>query len=334
MKQLFVVWARYQRRPLTMRKHFGYDLVFLPPIIRNKFMKPIISYPVQVLKTICAIFRHQPDVLWVQAPPNFLLHVAWLARKFNKRPLKIVADLHNRALTPLWFRLPLTRKVLNSFDRILVHNQAVRRTALAKGITAERLQVLEDLTPYITPVANLERTTECPRFVMPCSFADDEPISTVIATAHELPKFEFYLTGDRSRVQASGLLENVPPNVTFTGFLDQEAYDGLVGRSTGVLCLTRYDGIQLSSAIEAIGAGKPLIISDTPLLRSLFEQGLFTDNSIDGLRIACCEAAANYAYYASRSLSMQRDSTRLTRWHEQAKSVKCALGTISSTNSD
>ena len=65
----------------------------------------------------------------------------------------------------------------------------------------------------------------------------------------------------------------MPPNVTLTGFLSDEAYGGLVCGADVVMTLTTRDHTMLRGAYEAIYQGTPVIVSDWPLLREALRRG-------------------------------------------------------------
>ncbi|KQS80008.1 hypothetical protein ASG25_02970 [Rhizobium sp. Leaf384] len=245
-------------------------------------------------------------MLWIQTPPNVLLNIAWLFRFVSVGKLVVVADVHNSACSKLWFSVPLTRRLLNSIDVVLVHNDEVRQTALAVGILPYRLLELEDRVP-LSPGADIDAPPSGRlKFVAPCSFRPDEPVLALIEAARRLPDYYLLMTGDRVRAENIGYLDNKPDNVMFTSFLPVARYADLIADATGMICLTTEEGIQLSSAIEAVASGKPMIISDTVLLRSLFPTGLFVDNSAESLTIACAQAVRHFSRYAADTRSLRR----------------------------
>ncbi|MGU3541080.1 glycosyltransferase [Methylobacterium sp. A54F] len=294
------------------------------PVTRHRVVKATVGYPIQALRTLAQIVRHKPDVLWIQAPPNVLVHIAWLGRLLRWHRMKIVADLHNASLSRFWLAVPMTRRLLNTFDIVIVHNEMMRTFAVEKGLSADRVRVLEDRTPDIAPTT-AAGSAERPYVVMPCSFSRDEPVLEVIAAARLVPEIDFLATGDSRSAAKRSLPTDLPPNFRLTGFLEADAYERLIAGSLGMLCLTTEDGIQLSAASEAVGFGKPMIISDTSLLRSLFGAGLFVDNSPEAIGDACRAVLKDYRCYASATQTLQLDARRSDRWQAQASSVAAIL---------
>lgn len=328
LKQLYVAWIKFQRRPLTMQDSFGYDLRFVPTLpVNNSVMKALVSYPVQAFQTIYLMLTVRPDVFWIQSPPNILLHMTWLFRLLSAGKLAIIADLHNSAFSKLWFSVPFTRRILNSFDLVLVHNEAVFEMAVNMGIDRKVLHVLEDQVPDFAFGAEQDAQPKGrPYFVAPCSFRPDEPVAEILKAARAVETVDVMVTGDIARAQDLAYLDGKPQNVTFTGFLSREDYEALIAGATGIICLTTEEGIQLSSAIEAVASGKPMIISDTRVLRSLFDTGLFVDNTASTIAGAFRDIVADFPRFAELTRSLRRDGVRQERWATQAEGLIRKLG--------
>lgn len=325
-KQIYIAWVEYQRRPTSMSDYFGYHVRFIPTVFaRWVVFKILFGYPWQALLTAWIILTQRPGVIWIQMPPNFLAHLCLFLRlAYSRNRPVLVADLHNSALAAPWLSVPFTRRLLQDFDLVLVHNETMRIAAAHLGIDERNLHVLEDRSPSFGDGA-LHSPHGRPCFVMPCSFYKDEPVGNVIEAARLMPDYDFMITGPRIRAEGRGLVRNVPGNVTFTDFMPVAEYDALVGRASAILCLTTMDGIQLSAASEAVGAGKPMIVSDMPLLRNLFEAGYFVDNSVEALHEACRAVAANYPRYAALTVGLRDDAKRNRRWQAQAAPIRDLL---------
>lgn len=306
-----------------MDRYFGYCVRFVPPILtRWTLLKIVIGYPLQVLQTAWIVLTERPAIVWVQLPPNFLVHLCLLLRLVLwKKSLRLVADLHNAALHPHWLWVPYTRRILRDFDLVLVHNEMMHTTARRLGVDESNLRVLEDQSPDYRGIP-AGHPAGRPFFVMPCSFHKDEPVRNVIEAARQLPDYDFKITGLRSRAAHQGFLDALPGNVTFTGFLPVSVYDKLIAQASGILCLTTMDGVLLSAGGEAVGAGKPMIVSDFPLLRSLFGSACFVDNSIESLKDACRTIAGDYTRFAARTAELRDSTERNQRWLAQAAPIR------------
>lgn len=319
--QIYIAWTNFQRRAETLQDVFGYQLFYVEGHHHHPLFKLILDYPRQLFET-CKLLRGLVRTVWVQSPPSFIIHIVFAYRLLSRRPFKIIVDVHNAGFNRRWFSFPLTLFLLNKADVVIIHNNAVKVDALAKGVLPERLCVLEDRVPqFIFHPPNYTHASVRHTIVMPGSFREDEPIYQVIEAARMTPEFNFVITGEIGRA-IKGLMDNQPANVAFPGFLEEKQFDELLLNASAILCLTSQDGIQLSAAIEALGAGKPMIVSDTPLLRQLFgEAGLFVKNTPREIADVCREAIGRYDYYASATERLRHDPSRQARWSEQANAV-------------
>jgi glycosyltransferase involved in cell wall biosynthesis len=125
--------------------------------------------------------------------------------------------------------------------------------------------------------------------VMPCSFAADEPVEEVIEAMRMVAGegITLHVTGNPSR---RGPMEDVPDTVRFTGFLPLDDYEQLILSADAVMVLTKARYAMLCGCYEAVAAGKPLITSNTPVLRDYFEPAVFVETEVssiaEGLRKA------------------------------------------------
>lgn len=319
-EQLFVAWTRFQRRAESMQSFFGYEAHYVPPPFARTWLKPF-GYAVQAWRTLRLIRRTRPRVLWLQLPPTFLPHLVLLARPLaGGRDMRIVADCHNRTFRPPWSRMPGLARLLNRMDATIVHNDEVAGTAAALGVAADRLMVLEDRAPAFAPAPARPGPADAqaaPAVLVPCSFNPDEPIAALLDAAAAAPELRFLVTGNLDRARARGFVGRAPANVTFTGFLPTADYERLLAEATVVLGLTTIEGIQLSVAGEALSAGKPMVLSDTAILRALFgAAAVMTANEPAAIAAACRAAAADAGTLAARAVRLRE--ARDARWLERA----------------
>jgi hypothetical protein len=116
-----------------------------------------------------------------------------------------------------------------------------------------------------------------------CSFNPDEPIAQILAAARQLADVNFHVTGNPSAAGAA-LKENLPANVSLTGFLSDAEYAALISTADAVMALTTRDHTMLRAAWEAVYQSTPVIVSDWPTLRESFDSGaVHVDNTVDGI---------------------------------------------------
>jgi len=275
MKQIFVAWTTFQRRQVSMAPHCGFELLFLPVKRSTGIFAKGAQYLRNGWQTLLTLREKRPDVVWIQLPQVPLLWVALAYRLLANRRATIVADCHNKMFRRPWSAFPLGVRQLRRCDVVLVHNDDVLGQALALGVPRKKLSVVED------PAASYGEPKPCtlfpeiprPWLVFPASFNEDEPLTELLQGAAQAPELSFLVTGNTRNCKDRSLIANAPKNVHFVGFLPTADFDSLITGCDAVVGLTRFDGIQLSVCGEAVGAGKPMLNSDTGTLRRLFSAG-------------------------------------------------------------
>jgi glycosyltransferase involved in cell wall biosynthesis len=115
------------------------------------------------------------------------------------------------------------------------------------------------------------------------SFASDERVGIVLEAAARLPDVTFRVTGDSRRIPRS-LLKNKPDNCRLTGYLPYARYVGLLRGVDAIAALSTRNHTLLMGGFEAVSLGKPLLVSDWPLLRDYFSLGaVYVPNTVEGL---------------------------------------------------
>lgn len=268
-RDLYLAWTGFQRRAVSMQEILGFDLRHLPPPHDSRWRKPL-GYVAQARDTVRLVRSGGYDTVWVQTPPTFLVHLLLALR--SRQRFRLIADCHHGALLPPWSRIPGAISLLNRCEVVLMHNSETLEKAAAMGVDRNRMVVLEDPPPpnFHAGPATPGVVPEQAYVLVPCSFQYDEPIPILLEAARAVPELRFLVTGNRKRADAQGFTAGAPDNVTFTGFLDVPDYNALLANATVVLGLTTAEGVQLSVANEALGAGRALVLSDTRILRTMF----------------------------------------------------------------
>jgi glycosyltransferase involved in cell wall biosynthesis len=317
-RDLYVAWIGFQRRALSMQEILGFELRFVPPPFASKWLKPA-GYIWQALETSWLVLSRGPRRVWIQSPPTFIPHILVFLRLFRR--FEIIADTHHEALIAPWGRIPGALSMLNRCNRVLVHNEESLEEAQRLGVERRRLLVVEDPPPpNMLPASGMEG--EAASYVLvPCSFKSDEPIEVLLGVARRLPDIEFRVTGNRARAEAQGYTGRAPANVTFTGFIPLEDYDRTLQQAAVVLGLTSEEGIQLSVANEALGAGRALVLSDTRVLRMMFgSAALLTPNTVPGLAATLGEALERRSELEEKSQALR--ARRQIEWLEVIRGIE------------
>ncbi len=333
-RQLYLQWLRFQRRPISMQAFFGFELAFLSTPLNLRILRPL-DYLWKAVATLNLVWRRRPEIVWVAGTPVFALQsILAFHLIFRPRP-KIVVDCHNAVFYPPWSRMPFVARSLRSADLCLVHNASVVALAKRMGVEASRLVVLEDRPATRAPAVSNAKLP-APRgsyVVFPSGFRSDDPLRIVLAAGRLLAPTPLFITGDYHRMHArSRFAESSAANVHVTGFLEREEFDALLTGAGVVLGLTAREGVQLSVANEAVGFHRPLVLSDTATLRSMFPKGTVFVETADPESIAqgCRAALAAQARLAAEiaELADERDA----QWQNEAAAVARRLGLARETS--
>jgi glycosyltransferase involved in cell wall biosynthesis len=332
-RHLYVCWTRYQRRAESLQALLPLEVCFIAPISQNRALR-LPSYLLSALASLRIIFRSDPETLWLQLAPSLLLYPAFLYKCLMRPDMLLVADCHNGLLRSKWLRLPLIRRLLRKCDLVLFHNAMVLERARKLGIAGQHVQLLH--TPPAVPTNRARRpqvaATLGPTFVlMPASFSGDEPIETVLGAAARLPHLTFVVTGNAAVAHRKHDLQNLPPNVVLPGFLPAAELDWLLAHASAVLALTIQSDIELSAGNEALGFGRPLVVSDSWVSRHLFgEYAVLVDPlSVDSLKHGI-EHAIQHPASESRIESRRRQRMAASCRETQAIAMQLTRGRLRS----
>lgn len=313
-----------------MRDIVGFECWFYPMPKSGRLVK-LINYIRLFFKSVQELRRSAPAVVWVQLPQVPVLWAALVYRALASKPVKVVADCHNAQLRKPWSHFPLALWSLKQADAILVHNEAMLNQAKMIGWPIGKVLVLEDVPAMgkdMPPSGLALKHILAPKpwVVFPGSFAADEPIEEVLTAARMAPEITFIITGRPDKAKQNGHnIEDLPGNVVLPGFLPVALFDDILREANVVIGLTREEGIQLSVCNEALGFGRPLVTSDTQILRELFGAAavLVDTKSPASIAEGCREALAHADVYAEKSKLLA--VTRLMAWKEMQLSKLLSL---------
>ncbi|MBM7241658.1 glycosyltransferase [Rhodococcus fascians] len=219
-------------------------------------------------------------------PPFPLLLVCWAYCHLTKAAL--IADAHSGAFNDKKWQWT-TRWVLRLLQGhiLIVTNKDIAPSAFEEGSKTHAVVLHDALasrpaTAQRNDVRERVQKSVRPRYVLfPASYASDEPISNVIAAATLCPELKWVLTGNPK----SDIGSACPPNVEFTGFLQENEYDKALDEASVVLALTNRDATMQRAGYEALLAGRPLVASDTSVLKEFHgSSALYTDNTPEDIR--------------------------------------------------
>jgi glycosyltransferase involved in cell wall biosynthesis len=142
-------------------------------------------------------------------------------------------------------------------------------------------------------------------------------LEEILTAAREMPEIDFFITGNKKRARLE-VLALASANTHFTDFLPQRSYYGLLGAADAVMCLTTRDNTMQRGACEALSLGKPIITSDTQLLRDYFDRGtVHVSNRREGIREGILKLKASYVRYQTEIEELRRE--RRNEWNEKKR---------------
>lgn len=268
---VFLAWSSVAGRSREIAAALGgdarcyYDL----KIVRRSLVP--VRYILSALRTVAYLLARRPRALIVTNPPVLVALVAYPYARLTRAPLLL--DSHPDA-----FRLD------GPHARFLGIHAWLARRARATLVTTDDLVrrvaawggtgVVVHEPPPDWSVGSEAPLPQRPRVLVLGTLSPDEPLADVLAAARRLPEVDVELTGDTRRCPPE-LVDAAPANVTFLGFLHGRDYvAALEGASIVVVLTTWLQWAVPRSAYDAVYARRPLVLSDSEVLRALFPFGV------------------------------------------------------------
>ncbi|OTF05995.1 glycosyltransferase family 4 protein [Halorubrum sp. SD612] len=203
----------------------------------------------------------------------------WYARRARKAGVPVVAHTHvtaedfgdsfrftNALARPL---KPYLRRAYGLADRLVCpseYNRDVIRgyadvptTVVSNGVDREKLDGFESLEAEYRERYDLDP----PTVFMVGHVIKRKGLETFVETAHRMPDVDFAWFGhvDRSLKgrETKRLIDEAPSNCTFTGFVDDIRGAYAAG---DVFCFPTHEENEGIALLEAMAAGKPLVVRD------------------------------------------------------------------------
>ncbi len=319
VKTAFLAWIDYHRRSDLLAQHLGATTYFIQHGAPGGLIKTAIRYLVQAWRSWRVLSKDRPDIVFVQNPPIFCVVVAALYAK--RYGAEYVIDSHTGAfLSPKWrWSLRLHRLLSSGALATIVHNTAQEQIVKPWGCR----YLVMGFTPGRYPPGDTYDLDGNFCVAVISSFRDDEPLGEVFGAAALMPDVRFYITGDATRIQAS-LAARKPDNVLLTGYLSYDRYVGLLRGVDAMVVLTTGDHQLLMGGFEAVSLGKPLIVSDWPLLRTYFHQGtVYVTNTAEGISEGIRQAQRDLPVLQQAILALSAELH--TEWEGAIAQLRCLL---------
>ncbi len=275
---MFIAWAPYSRRSEMLARELGATLRCIHYL---KFQTPLYAAPkyvLQAIKTWQVLFAERPEVVLVQNPPFVC---GWVVSLYCRiTGARFVLDHHTDAFSSRWkWGLPVQKRLARQAAVNIVTNE--HWAAVIESWQARAL-ILGGLLAEL-PAGESYPLAAGFNIAFVQTFSADEPLAAVLEAVSRIPDVHLHVTGDTRRMPRQ-FFERLPPQVTFTGFLPDLQYIGLLRAVDAIMVLTTRDETLLLGACEGLSVGKPLVVSDWPFLRQSVSRGaVYVDNSPEGI---------------------------------------------------
>ncbi len=320
MKSTFITWYPYCRRSDTIAATLGGSSHLIHYFeFKNPLHAPA-KYVLQTFASLRTLRAERPAVVFVAVPPIFAAIPVYLWARWNRA--KIVIDAHTGIFAhKRWtWLLPLTRRMFAAADTVIVTNDHLKEICESWGAVTV---VIGDV-----PVAFCEAEAPEPckgqRVVVVNTFSVDEPVEEVLAAAKRLPDVSFFVTGNLNNAP-QGLVERAPANLSFTGFVSEQAYAGLLKAADAVVVLTTHDHTMQRGGYEAVAMEKPLVTSDWQILHETFARGtVHVKNTPEGISTGIVQALKDEASLSAEMKEYRKE--RRTLYAHRIEALKDTLG--------
>jgi len=320
-KLVFVTWLDYSSRAESVANVLDAKSVFIGNVRKKKNMFiSFILYFSYTYQNIKILRKLKPDILIITNTTWVVTLVNFLYAKITGT--KLVLDSHSCAFDHVFIKYPLFMSIFFAKYSTLsfVTNKTHFNLLTQKGANA---LILSDI-PFEDKLKDKKiiKLGEKFNICYICTFSYDEPYYELIEAARKLDDVQIYITGNY-------VMANINPEeykqVKFTGYISNEEYRSLLKSAHAIITLTRNEDTMQRAGSEAVSAGKPLIISDTKMLKNYFTKGtIFVDNTADGIVEGIQKLRKNYNLYASEILQFQED--RRNNFVNKLNEVKEYLG--------
>lgn len=281
-----------------------------------------LRYLLSALRTVAYLLTRRPRALIVTNPPIFPALVAYPYARIARVPLLL--DSHPDAFRSdgphtrfLGLHAWLARR---SRASLVTTDELVRRVADWGGTAV----TVHEPPPDWRIEADATLPSR-PLVLVLGTLSADEPTAATLAAARELAELDLELTGDTRRC-APELLASAPENVTFLGFLHGRDYVAALERASIAVVLTTWLHWAVPrSAYDAVYARRPLVVSDSAVLRELFPHAIPARNEPDSIAAAVREAVRRHDELAAAAPAALVLQDR--RWQEQLDRLRLLVAT-------
>jgi len=317
----FLAWSSVSGRSQEIADALGGEArCFFDLKIIRRVLVPA-RYGLSAIRTVLYLAVRRPRAVIVTNPPVFAALVAYPYARLRRAPLLLDSHpdafradgLHSRFLRVHAWLARRARGVLVTTEDLVCRVEAWGGVGV----------VVHEPPPSrafdITPASISGR----PRVLVLGSFSSDEPVAEVLAAAGGMPEVDFELTGDTRRCPPQ-VVESASENVAFCGYLDAREYARAIDRASIVVVLTNWlEWAVPRSAYDAVYGERPLVLTDSPVLRELFPYAVRVHNEPSSIAAGVRDSIARFEELAS--LAAAARTLQTNRWNEQLARLESIL---------
>jgi glycosyltransferase involved in cell wall biosynthesis len=300
----------------------GTSFMVYSPRWGSAYLTIAFKYLSQTIGTLRILFRQRPRVVFVMTPPVIACLPVWLYSMLTGA--SYVIDAHSAAfLDRRWRAILFLHRFFSRYAATTtVTNEHLRAVVRGWGASSH---IVTDVPVCFAEPEPVTLVGRC-NMTMVSSFTADEPLETFLAAARDVPDVQFYVTGSYRHADRR-VLAMAPSNVTFTGFLSDARYVGQLVASDAVICLTTLNHTMQRGAYEAVYLSRPVITSNTPLLREAFKTGtVHVNNSVEDVARGIRQMRDNLVTYRDQVQHLRRE--KLQRWECTADDLRQHLSLL------
>lgn len=321
----YVSWTPYFGRSQSFIDALDLVPLYIHYLKEHRPIYAPFKYGPMFVATLASLYRSRARIVFVMDPPVFASLAVYLYCLHTGA--RYVMDCHSGVFESKKWRwaMPLQRFLGQRAQAVIVtnpvHSGIVNEWGANPIIIGDPPINIPALPDDATPP---QIAADGKPFVFVINrFHKDEAVEEVLNAARRVPEAHFYISGDTSRAKPEWLTDHAP-NVTFTGWLTNEAFWYFARHSEAMLTLTTQENTILRGGWEAMYLGQALITSDTRALRNYFTGGaVFGANTGEGLATATREALARTEELRAEMAAFRDEKYRL--WAEDRKKLEQLL---------
>ena len=288
--KIFIEWSEYGSRTDSLARKVGAEPIFIGKVNahRNIFYS-FSTYLPKIVKNFIIIKKYKPKIVYISNTNWVIAFVNLVFSNFFGH--KLVFDSHSCAFDHEFIKYPLflSKYFAKKVSLSVITNESHYNLLTEFGA---RALIISDI-PFEEKLYSNEKLELSPllNVCYICTYAPDEPYNEVFEAAKQNKKIKLYVTGDYNKV---GINPSNYPNIQFTGFLSNKDYKKYINNVDIIMTLTTRENTMQRAGSEAISVGKPLITSDTKMLRNYFKSGtIFVTCTSKGINDGFNEAIKN-----------------------------------------